>query len=600
MILQQLNKLYQRLQADPQTDIPAFGYAPQKISFALTIDKNGRIQGDPLDLRGQKGKKSRPREMMLPDLGQARSSNIAPHFLWDKSSYVLGVNQKVHKAKDRTKEEFKAFVKHQREVIGLNPDEGLRAVLNFLDKWHSCQFSALSYHEEITGTNLVFYLEGQGFIHERPAALEIWNNYFVNSGEGTKGQCLISGQFGGLAELHPSIKGVQGGQSSGAALCTYNAASSCSYDKERNLNGPVSRQAAFAYTAALNYLLRFDSAQKINIGSDTLVFWAERPSRAEGMMAAFISGLSSSGKDKKDEDRNGLAEQNKEEQPLARIDDAAQKFVLDALQAIRAGRKLSSLDLDLDDGVEFYLLALSPNASRLAVRFWQVSRLSRLAANLGRYYRELEIVKAYPEQPDFPPLYTLLNTLAVQGKAANLPPRLAGESLGAVLSGRPYPRFILNAALTRIKTEGDIGYYRAALVKAALIRNYKQEVNVSLNPDHPMPAYQLGRLFAVMEGAQKDASGGALNATIRDRYFAAASSNPGRVFPLLLRLMQHHIKKGEHGGRYDRLAEDILNRISDKFPSLLPLEEQGLFSLGYYQQRQDLYKPGAASAAGKE
>src|SRR3546814_12468329 len=65
---------------------------------------------------------------------------------------------------------------------------------------------------------------------------------------------------------------------------------------------------------------------------------------------------------------------------------------------------------------------------------------------------------------------------------------------------------------------------------------------MSLKRDHDNPGYQLGRLFAVYELAQRSALG-RVNATIRDKYFGAASATPASVFPLIVRGAQPHLAK---------------------------------------------------------
>ena len=101
-------------------------------------------------------------------------------------------------------------------------------------------------------------------------------------------------------------------------------------------------------------------------------------------------------------------------------------------------------------------------------------------------------------------------------------------------------------------------------------------------------AYRLGCLFCLLEKAQQDANPG-INATIKDRYFGAASATPGAVFPLLMRLSQHHISKSEFGFSIDKKIEEVMKNITE-FPKHLNLEEQGMFMLGYYHQRHALYQ----------
>lgn len=114
---------------------------------------------------------------------------------------------------------------------------------------------------------------------------------------------------------------------------------------------------------------------------------------------------------------------------------------------------------------------------------------------------------------------------------------------------------------------------------------------MALNEESSNPAYLLGRLFAVLEQAQQDAIPNA-KATIKDRYFTSACASPASVFPILLRLSQHHISKAEYGYYREGQMQDILNRLDvekNPIPSRLTLDEQGVFILGYYHQRAARY-----------
>ena len=110
-----------------------------------------------------------------------------------------------------------------------------------------------------------------------------------------------------------------------------------------------------------------------------------------------------------------------------------------------------------------------------------------------------------------------------------------------------------------------------------------------LDPSNTNPAYLLGRLFATLEKIQEEASPG-LNATIRDRYYSAASSTPVAVFATWLRLKNHHLGKLTKGRavQMERLIADIMGGLND-FPRILALPDQGRFALGYYHQRQAFF-----------
>ena len=113
---------------------------------------------------------------------------------------------------------------------------------------------------------------------------------------------------------------------------------------------------------------------------------------------------------------------------------------------------------------------------------------------------------------------------------------------------------------------------------------------MALDSNRTDSAYVTGRLFALLEKIQSDSARAEVNATIKDRYFSAASATPAIVFPRLLRLSQHHLAKMETGRRifYEKLVGEVMAKLN-AFPHFLTLENQGLFAIGYFHQRQDLF-----------
>jgi CRISPR-associated protein Csd1 len=119
---------------------------------------------------------------------------------------------------------------------------------------------------------------------------------------------------------------------------------------------------------------------------------------------------------------------------------------------------------------------------------------------------------------------------------------------------------------------------------------------MSLNTENTDPGYLLGRLFALLEIAQQDSAGNKLNTTIVDRFYGTASTTPASVFPMLVKLSKHHLKKIKStkpglGYALDKKMQEVVNALDDTkgLPRYLNLDEQGLFVLGYYQQKQDWY-----------
>jgi CRISPR-associated protein Csd1 len=580
MILQSLCQYYERLAKDPDGDIPKIGYARANVSFALNLSADGKLL-DVIDLRVQRNKRLVGTDLEVPQPTK-RTAGVGANFLCDNSGYVLGADSKGKP--ERTAETFEAYRDLHVTIIGDSPDPGLRAVCRFVETWNQPEAAGHAklmtvWEDLVGGGNIVFRLDGElGYIHDRPAARTAWDKHRQAAISETVGQCLITGQFAPIARLHPAIKGVRGAQSSGAALVSFNIASFESFGKEHNFNAPIGEPAAFAYTTALNRLLTSDR-QRIQIGDATTVFWAERACPAENLMPAFF-----------DPPPEPQAESERE----SRYDPKTTRLIRDILACARDGLPISNV-LPGDPKVRFFVLGLAPNNARLAVRFWHIDTLASLAEKVGRHYADLSIERQFPSEDEFISVWRILKELAVLRETKNIPPALAGPLVRAILTGGDYPQAIYTALIGRIRADREINYVRAALVKAYLLRAARrqrqtlQEATMSLNEESTNSAYRLGRLFAVLEKVQEDASGGSLNATIKDRYFGSASATPASIFPILIRLAQHHVAKAEYGRLADRRIEEIVTGL-ESFPKRLDLNDQGLFILGYYHQRNAFFR----------
>lgn len=585
--LNELCRFYDRLAADPASGMPPEGMTAEQISFAIVIGPDGslvRVE----DLRDSKGK---PRRRFVP-AAVKRAVNIAPNFLWDNTGYVLGVDGKGKAA--RTAKTFAAFRELHEGLLGAGDSPHARALLAFLRGWSPERFATLDEREALLDSNVVFRLDGdERFLHEAPELRAVWAEALSGDGgePGPEGICLVTGKRAPIARIHPAIKGVTGAQSSGAALVSFNCPSFTSYGKEQSVNAPVSESAARAYTTALNYLLQRGHRQTVRIGDTSMVFWADRANPAEKVVCSFFDLEPPSG------DASGAEDQQDREQ----IDR-----IRGILRALRKGESLNQADRELDGGARFFVLGLAPNAARLSVRFWLTATLEVLLRHVARWYADLEIERKFPDsEPEFPPLWLLLvRGLAAQGKAENVPPELAGQLARCLIGGGRFPENVFAALLQRIHADKKVDYFRAALIKAFLCRNYPKEEGISmhtLNEGEKNIGYRLGRAFALLEKTQKDALG-KVKAPLRERYIGAASATPRLVFPVLLRLTQHHVTKASKNGKdayevfFNRLMGDILGDMTD-FPATLSLADQGRFMLGYFHQANALYRKKDADAA---
>lgn len=575
MILQALHGYYERMIADPDSGMPSYGTSMENISFALILDADGQLQGID-DLRDENGKKLLARKMAVP-AAVTRTSGVKANFMWDKTAYVLGADQDGASSDNETR--FMAFKDLLHTVCADMEDSGLTAVLRFLTSWRPENAQEIvNTHlpwNDLAKANLVFRLDGtKGFIHDRRPIQKAWLAHCSKSDDAPKVQCLITGDHNVTqARVHTPIKGVFGGQTSGGYIVSFNATAFMSYGKDK---ADIGESSAFAYTTALNALLTRGSRQKITIGDATIVFWAERSSPAEEFLPDLFDPTT------------------KEPQPEIQVDQQTTTKIHDLLQVIRSGKQAVDIVPGLDPSVRFYLLALAPNAARLSVRFWEMNTVGGLLEKIGHHFKDLEIIRQYDNEPEFPPLWRLLCQTATLGKNENISPVLAGGMGRAMLTGARYPHSLLPVVLGRIRAEHAVTYFRAALIKAFLVRNKNMEVPVSLDPARTDPPYLLGRLFAVLEKVQEEAIPGA-NSTVKDRYLASASANPGHVFNMLLKNAGNHIAKlrknpEKKGGAffYDCLIQEIITNFDD-FPSTMSAEEQGLFMIGYYHQRKDFF-----------
>ncbi|MCD6389683.1 MAG: type I-C CRISPR-associated protein Cas8c/Csd1 [Desulfobulbaceae bacterium] len=577
MILHALNSYYERMINDADAEMPAFGTSIENISFALVLDEGGSLR-EIEDLRETNGKKMRPRKMPVP-AAVTRTSGVKANFLWDKAAYIFGAD--AEGATEKNSERFNAFSALLQAVEKDVDDVGFLAVRKYLQQWNSEQTEEVvgrfQQWEDVSSANLVFRLDGiPGFIHDRLSVQSEWLKYGQENSDASLGQCLITGEGEvPLARVHTPIKGVRGGQTSGGYIVSFNASAFVSYKQDK---ASVAETSAFAYTTALNSLLSAGSRQKITIGDTTYVFWAKKATVAESFLADIF--------DLPKPDKGESSEQD---------DQKTVNDIHGLLKSIRDGRRPVDFMPDLDEDVRFYVLGLAPNAARLSIRFWQESSLGDLLGRVGKHYRQLNIDKQFDNEPDFPPLWRLLCQTATLGKSENISPVLAGGMARAMLTGGRYPQNLLAVVLGRIRAEQNVTYFRVALIKAYLLRNTTiEEVPVSFDLNRTDLPYLLGRLFAVLEKAQEEAIPGA-NATIKDRYLAAASATPGQVFHMLLKNSTNHIaklrKNSEKRGRafyLDRMIQDIIAEFNN-YPKTQTAEEQGLFMIGYYHQRKDFF-----------
>ncbi len=564
MIFQSLVELYNRLAKSKE--VPPYGFSMEDIGFVITIDKSGNLIGQPEDLRKMiKANTFDFRQSVVPYTNhvnvRANAAATTPNFMVDKAEYLFGISgtstKNVH---------HESFAKLIDEVCQESQDEGIVAVRAFLENWKPSDSLGFDHWKEISGDHgkwIAFRLQGDTtFIHEREEPKKLWSE-FVAKKTFSRGVSFLDGEVRDLQLQYAQFK-----FGSGASLVSFNEVAYESYGKKRGENAPISVEGEFKSSTALKFLFR-NRKHRLQIGDTTTVFWTEKASPVETFMGHILNP--------------SFADQA----DTVKI----QKF----LEAVSKGKLPNEIKNNVD--FTFYILGVSLNKARLALRFWHVCSVGELMVRLRDHFNNLSMTPSFDSDIRFPGIWHLLKETARETK--DISPVLGGALTRSILTGANYPQQLYQGVLGRIRADQakknpssgkpipNVNHLRASILKAVLQRNYKKEVPMSLDPEKKDVSYLLGRLFAVLEKAQLDALG-KVNATIKDRFFSSASATPASVFPRLLRLSQHHIGKAPYGYISDRRISEIMENI-DVFPTHLNLQDQGLFAIAYYQQKNALY-----------
>lgn len=583
MILQALKEYYDRKAADPESQIAPPGFEWREVPFVVVLGLDGMPVGISETYENKSGKR-RAKSFLLPKAVE-RTRAVDANLFCDNPEYALGIVLKG--SLEQVNERHTAFISRINQ-FDTCCDVGLIAIKRFLernDKEELLNVFGNTWEElKKEGKNVTFSLCGDDCIlSERPSICSAIVSSEQVQDKADFSICLVSGDNGLIERLHPAIKGVYGAQTSGANIISFNLDAFRSFNKNQGANAPVGKFSAFAYTTALNHLLRKDSTQRMQVGDASVIFWAEQASDFEQQISNFFS------EPPKDDPDRGVR----------------------AVEGLFSAAQGGTFTVDESESNRFYVLGLSPNASRISIRFWIVDTVAGMAEKIKQHFEDLRIVHWSKDKEVFS-LFKLLVSTAVQGKSENIAPNLAGETMRAILEGLPYPKMLLQAVIIRIRAEQsnkdkksgkplpNVSYERAAIIKACINRstrfknpNIKEELKMSLDINNTNIGYRLGRLFATLEKIQQEANPG-INATIRDRFYGAASSTPITVFGNLMRLKNHHLSKLENHGKriyFEQLLSQIIDGVDSYncFPPHLNMENQGRFAIGYYHQMQNFY-----------
>ena len=488
---------------------------------------------------------------------------------WDSENNTLRTTANSVKAFERCREVNSAFLSNVDSPLA-------QAYVSFMKSWdpekETQNAELLKLGKEYASAKFVITLEGEESrpLNRLAQVCVKWDGQLSLDDNGDVfGQDAISGQYLPLARTHDKITGVRGGQASGVNLVCFNNTAFESYGRTQSYNGSISRKSMKMYTAALNFLVSSPVHRQM-IGDMTLLYWANTKSNEKPYLDLLAFSLFSYSPDEVNDE------------------------TLDSI--FRKMREGQTPDMNFaESSTDFYILGVKPNVSRLSVKIYEKSSFGSLMANIAKHCNDLSFT-ANDRQLS---MWEIDRALQSPVTNESSDPALQAKLLISIIKGLPYPQTLLNTVVRRCRTDRDnaknkfysVSSTRARIIKACLIRKkYITEVYNMLQENSTDTAYNLGRLFAVLEKVQTDALK-SVNASIKDKFFSSACATPYLVFPRLLKLAQAHLSKLGDGARIysDKLIQSIISNINNAFPKALNMEEQGMFILGYYQQKQSLY-----------
>lgn len=588
-------------------NVPRPGYSRQEISYLVALNKDGTLNGvvDNRTTEMQKRKNGKQKEVIVPKammmpLPATNPSKIAANAVDCRPNYIFGVvnekdEKKYLKAKEKAQKSHEDFVKVNRAVVDKIPHKSpiVQAFASFLEKWNPEQEKdnphLVNLGKELDSRKFAFCLAGSPdiLLHEDKDLVKLLVDT-ASVDEGMKAVCSITGEQKNIARLHDKIKNIFGGQSSGTALVCFNNESEESYGFSQSYNSAISEDAMTKYTIALN-MLTVDEKHKIVLDDLTIVYWAMNARENEEDLL------------------NAIIEPDTEQDGQSATENMLNSLLKDAVDGKIARDRINSLDT-IDANVDFYIVGIKPNSSRLSIKFINKRKYGDLLQNIAQFQLDMQLRK----QPKLISLSWLVSQMkSPKSNKEKIDPSFMARLFDTVINNKPLPLSLLATAIRRVRIDAglskeEIKKYKVnngvkvGIIKACLNRNSwalgnKEEIKLSLDVNSKNQAYLCGRLFAVLEGIQQLSTGGkGLNRTIKDTYFASATATPAFIFPKILRLSQYHLKKlggkNEEAKKLNEKIGEIIDSINGEFPVTLSLLEQGKFIIGYYQQRPFITK----------
>jgi CRISPR-associated protein Csd1 len=581
-------------------------YGPSPLHWSILLAKDGRFLGAAPYTTEKNGKVFPGKIEIIPNRLR-RGAAIEPQLFYDNTGYLFGTvidtkkSSQTHGQWLLTDDKLLASITAHEAALAATGDEGLKAIVGFLKSRGSQPDRTVDIPVEATaGQWFAFSLEGDTdgqLVCHRPAVRKwLAHQRTARVDEKPTAFCVVTGELVTPLEHNPETLKLPGGNASGASLISFEEEPYKSFGWMGNDNAPIGRYTNQAIHRAVRRLVspsypdpkvagQMLPRRSIKISDNTVVaFWTD--DAANPFADSFFEMMSAP---------------NPDPSEVARM-----------LAAPHKGR----LPI-LEDPSNFFAVTLSGAQGRAVVKDWFVTSVATMAGNMGRYFDSL--VLPFPfDKPPIPSVQNLLRSITLYGKDENITPGLAASMYLAVIHGRPLPPVILANAVARCRMEGPTpkkvkgfkgdsfrrSHLRMQVIKVALsglhcsksTKFTEAEVAPMLNETIETPGYLLGRLLAVLDNIQNASSERDVNVSVTDKFYTPASTYPKQVFPKLLQLSNHHYaklrrKKVGLSVVMDKLKISIISKLTAGFPSTLSIEDQGMFAIGYYQQRQSFFTP---------
>lgn len=576
MLLAQLVAYAERLEREEAGSKPSvpFMYQEQPVRWLVYLDGTGKFRRMERTSDGSGKKNDRGKRIYAPHIMRANAPKAK--LLADNGEYALGIEKKdADPVKVRQRHQlFKNMVARCAEATKISQ---ISAVKDFLDDLNA---ESLTLEADFNADdNITFVVDGVRPI-DLPEVQQFWASQFSvieSSDEGSStftAECLISGVVGPVMEREPvKIKGIPGGQTVGMNFISANAAAFESYGLSASQIAPVRFDLAEKYANALNRLLR-DEPTHLRMGPVVYAFWTKR-----GPVPPVAELLRNPrGESAIERLKRGAATKTKV--------TADPEQVRQAIRSVFSGRAFTTLPED-----DFYAVSLSASGSRVVVRDHITTTVGEMRRNLERYFTSQDLIGCEPYG-----LYALAGSLY-----RDVNKELVGSVPTAItafaLKQTPLPWAFLAQLVRRNGAEQRVTAPRAVLTKMVLISNRRLGMDElkRLEPGTEAPGYHLGRLMALLEDLQYAALG-KVNTNVTDRFYGSLSSTPVMPYRALMNGAQAHLSKLRKDSvrkgiqvSYERRLTEISSHLQG-IPATLDLENQALFSLGYYHQKAERFE----------